>query len=81
MYNLRPFIYDPERTLPLSIAQHNEQATLGHRRASLVFKVRWAGFGDEHDSWEPNKELMHVDKLHEYLRANHMKVLIPKEHR
>jgi len=37
-------------------------------------QVRWAGFGDEHDSWETYKELMHVDKLH-------MKALIPKEHR
>ena len=38
-------------------------------------------FGDEHDSWEPYKGLMHVGKLHDYLRANHMKALIPKEHR
>ena len=90
-YNLRPFIYDPNRSLPLSVAQQNEQefvveAILGHRgsrnrRSTLAFKVRWAGFGDEHDSWEPYKGLMHVGKLHDYLRANHMKALIPKEHR
>jgi hypothetical protein len=24
------------------------------------------------DSWEPYKALMHVDKLHDYLRANNM---------
>ena len=52
-----------------------------NRRSTLAFKVRWAGFGDEHDSWEPYKGLMHVGKLHDYLRANHMKALIPKEHR
>jgi hypothetical protein len=33
------------------------------------------------DSWEPYKALMHVDKLHDYLRANKMKTLIPKEHK
>jgi len=62
VHNLRPFIYDPDRTSPLSVAQQNEQefvveAILGHRgsrnrRSTLAFKVRWAGFGDEHDSWE-----------------------------
>ena len=53
------------------------------RQYDLIKAVlaRWAGFGDEHDSWEPYKGLMHVGKLHEYLRANHMKALIPKEHR
>ena len=91
VHNLRPFIYDPDRTSPLSVAQQNEQefvveAILGHRGSrnrcsTLAFKVRWAGFGDEHDSWEPYKGLMHVGKLHDYLRANHMKALIPKEHR
>ena len=77
VHNLRPFIYDPDRTSPLSVAQQNEQefvveAILGHRgsrnrRSTLAFKVRWADFGDEHDSWEPYKGLMHVGKLHDYL--------------
>ena len=33
------------------------------------------------DSWEPYKALMHVDKLHDYLHANAMKTLIPREHK
>ena len=33
------------------------------------------------DSWEPYKALLHVDKLHNYLRANAMKSLIPSEHK
>ena len=45
------------------------------------FKVRWAGFGESCDSWEPYKALMRVDKLHEYLRANAMKTLILREHK
>jgi hypothetical protein len=91
IHNLRPFVYDPDRTSPLSVAQQNEQefvvdAILRHRgsrnrRSTLEFRVRWEGFGEEHDSWEPYKGLMHVDKLHAYLRANHMKALIPKEHK
>jgi len=88
IHNLRPFNYDPERTSPLTVAQHNEQefvveAILEHRgnRNSLEFKVRWAGFGESCDSWEPYKSLMHVGQLHEYLRTHTMKTLIPKEHK
>ena len=50
IHNLRPFIYDPIRTNPLTVAQHNEQefiveSILGHRgarnrRSTLTFHVR-----------------------------------------
>ena len=50
IHNLRPFNYDPERTMPLVIAQHNEQefvvdSIVGHRgnrtkRSTMEFKVR-----------------------------------------
>ena len=89
IHNLRPFNYDPARTSPLAIAQQNEQEFVvesinGHRgnrqrRSTMEFKVRWAGFGESCDSWEPYKALLHVDKLHDYLRANAMKTLIPSE--
>jgi hypothetical protein len=86
IHNVRPFIYDPIRTNPLTAAQHNEQEFIvGHRvdrnrRSTLTFRVLWSGFDDSSDSWKPYKALMHVDKLHDYLRANKMKTLIPKEH-
>ena len=79
--NLRPF-YDPAYTSPLTVAQHNEQeftveSIIGHhgsrnRRSSLQFKVR--------NLWQLGA-MMNVDKLHDYLRANTMKTLIPKEHK
>jgi hypothetical protein len=88
IHNLRRFIYDPIRTNPLTVAQHNEhefigESILGHRgnrnrRSTLQFYVRWSGFDDFSDSWEPYKAHMHVDKLHDYLRANAMKILIPR---
>jgi hypothetical protein len=80
IHNLRPFNYDPARTMPLDVVHHNEQefaveAINGHRgdrqkRSTMEFKVRWASFGEACDSREPYKALLHVDKLHNYLRAN-----------
>jgi hypothetical protein len=74
IHNLRTFIYDPIRTNLLTVAQHNVQefiveSILGHRgdrnrRSTLTFHIRWSGFDDLSDSWEPYKALMHVDKLH-----------------
>ena len=34
----------------------------------MQFLVRWSGFGEESDSWEPYKTLMHTEPLHRYLR-------------
>ena len=91
IHNLRPFVYDPDRTSPHTVAQHNEQefvieSVLAHRgdrnrRSTLEFHIRWAGFGEAHDSWEPYKALLHTTRLHDYLRAHQMKTLIPKEYK
>ena len=83
IHNLRPFNYDPARTSPLVVAQHNEQEFVVDRtrRSTMEFQVRWAGFGESCDSWEPYKTLLHLDKLHHYLRTNKMKTLIPGEHK
>ena len=43
----------------------------GHRR-ELRFKIRWVGYGLEHDSWEPWSELRANDRVHAYMRANGM---------
>ena len=76
-------------TLLLVVTQRNEQefvveSITGHRgnkqmHSTMEFKARWAGFGESSESWEPYKALLHVDKLHDYLRANTMKTLIPSE--
>lgn len=85
--NVRDYNFDDERTNPKDTALHNNQEFViesilahegdRHRTSQLQFKVRWTGFGPEHDSWEPYKGLKDTDKLHEYLRANRMISLIP----
>jgi hypothetical protein len=72
----------------LTVARQNEQdfvveSIISQRgnRNRWSSKSAGAGFGVSCDSWEPYKALLHIDKLHDYLRTNTMKTLIPKEHK
>ena len=88
--NLREFLYDPDRTDPMDIAVQNRgeffiDSILEHRgdrqrRSTMEFKVRWRGYGPEHDSWEPYKSLSHTEQLIPYLVQHRMRSLIPKGH-
>ena len=48
---------------------------------SLEFLVHWLGYPTEDDTWEPYRNLRHLDALHEYLRKNNKENLIPNIHR
>ena len=86
VHDLQPFYYDPERVNPFDIALKDQQnfrveAILEHKgnknfRASLSFKVKWLGYDEE--TWEPWGNVKDNIILHEYLKANKMKALIPR---
>jgi hypothetical protein len=86
--NLKPFLYDADRVDPRVIAMGDArefqiEKVLAHdgdtkRVSTLSFKVRWLGYDESNDSWEPWKELRLTTQLHDYLRANKLASLIPK---
>lgn len=89
--NLRPFLHDSTITDPVKVAVQNKEEfhidhIMAHRgdrysRTSMEYKVRWLGYDETYDSWEPYKNLRDTDQLISYLHANRMKTLINTKHR
>ena len=84
---LHPFYYDdddvPRQTAMRDSQQWDVDSIIAHagdpsHRKEMKFKVRWLGYDENYDTWEPWDHLIHNTKLHDYLRANKMKRLIPK---
>lgn len=51
--------------------EYEVEGIVGHRfdksKRSLVYLVRWAGYGPSHDSWQTSRDLRNApDILHEY---------------
>ena len=87
---IHPFLFDTERVNPQDVAAHDVdeyivEAILSHsgdfkKKNSLLFQVRWLGYAPKDDTWEPWKNVMHVDKLHTYLRSIDQEIMKPKYH-
>ena len=86
---LRAFHYDETRVDPVAVsaADRSEflvESVLDHlpkerptrRRTELEFRIHWAGYGPEDDSWEPWSELRANDIVHAYCRAHGMASII-----
>lgn len=88
---LSPFNFDDTRTDPKTIAMDDAQefvidSVIAHRgdrsrRGTMEFLVKWQGYSDDANSWEPYSNLRDTDHLLEYLRANKLKSLIPNKHK
>jgi hypothetical protein len=85
---LHPFHFNAHETDPRTIANVDAAAWdvesiithkgKMHQKGSLSFKVRWAGYGPEDDTWEPWKNLRNTEAMHTYLRAKNLAQHIPK---
>ena len=48
---------------------------------NMSFRVRWKGYDEDEDTWEPWQNLKMNDKLHEYLRQIGQVTRIPIQYR
>ena len=86
---MKAFIYDPLVTDPVDIARRDYleffvEEILGmtgdtKKLNSLQFHVKWIGYDETYNSYEPWKNLRDVAILHDYLEANNLQRLIPKK--
>ena len=86
---LRAFLFDETRVDPAmvvaadrseflveSVINHRPLERPTRRRTELEFKIHWAGYGPEADSWEPWSELRANNIVHTYCRAHGMASII-----
>jgi hypothetical protein len=86
---MKQFIFNPIQTDPLDIARRDyleffvekvlDMRGDPKRVTTLTFHIKWLGYDDTHNTWEPWKEVRDVEVLHTYLRANDLTKIIPKK--
>ena len=87
--DMKPFVFDSAVTDPLDVARRDHmeffiEKILDHRgdikkRTELEFLVKWLGYSESADSWEPYANLRDSDQLHIYLRSKKLSKLIPSK--
>ena len=88
---LHPYSHDDRNLSPEAVARKVQgefivESIVRHsgdpkRKGDMDFLVRWAGYGPSEDHWLPWRSLRNNPRLHEYLIANGLQRLVPREHR
>ena len=87
---LKPFHYDATEVDPVDIARKEEQEFLvenilqhrgGPRRSTLEFFVKWTGYDESYNSWEPWENVRDNSILNKYLYNNKLRTHLTKEQR
>jgi hypothetical protein len=86
--HLKEFVYDnsdydaPWRAATHAKGEYYIESILNHRgdkrnKTQMSFLVKWAGYPEEYNSWEPWSSLRDTEQLELYLRNNRMRSLLP----
>jgi Chromo (CHRromatin Organisation MOdifier) domain len=86
---IKTIFFNPLRTIPTdvsrkdyfeffieTISQHSGDIK---RLSTLIFKVKWLGYDETYNSWEPWANIGEMKILHLYLIVNNMKQTIPNK--
>ena len=92
---LKPFRFDPNIVNPVQVAHHAQQEFLPERilqidgdrsprtrrylRTNLTVKVRWTGYSEQWDTWEPYQELKHTQAFKTYCSQHRLGYLLDKQ--
>ena len=86
---LKAFHFDPTRTDPADIARRDHleffiEEILSFkgdikRVSTLTFHVKWLGYDESYNTWEPWKQLMNTEQLHKFLVKVNLRHLIPRK--
>jgi hypothetical protein len=85
--HIKPYYYDPQRsTPPINIAAKDiDEYVVDHivthdfgDPKNKVWRVRWAGYDPDEDTWEPLEHLKDVEAFHQYCIQHNMHEFLPK---
>ena len=88
--DMKPFHFDPLLTNPVDVARKDyleffiesiikHKGKKGSKRSQFHFLIKWAGYDDDKNTWEPYANIRDTTICHDYLRANNLAYLIPKK--
>ena len=67
----------PERILQID-GNRSSSRTRRYLRTNLTVKVRWTGYSEQWDTWEPYQELKHTRAFREYCDKHNLQYLLDK---
>ena len=90
--DMKPFHFDPLLTNPIDVARKDHleffvesilqhKGSKGSKRTQFHFLIKWAGYDDDKNTWEPYANIRDMKICHEYLQAHNLAYLIPKKFR
>ena len=85
--DMKPFVFDSAIVDPVDVARRDYmeffiETILNHRgnlklKTDIEFLVKWLGYDETHNSWEPYSNLRDSEQLHAYLLQKNLQRLIP----